>query len=264
MADPQEEIVKRYVEKAAQLRATEDVEKHLQEVIKKAKFRIQMYANGVETDKLKEHIEDLDWWSRAVKIGAAVGVGLAVGALAGPAVIGFLGKTGAMAWGSTTTGISAGTLAWLTVKGGTMVIGGQIQKHTSATGTAPGTSALGLLFEDSYEKEYKRHLADIKFQMLNWTDTGLVPLILADEFEFLMTLENTYRRAALMEGVPRAKAERAKTKFCLDFWTKLEKTLQDELKVKAYAQKAEQLKAELEKLKIQLDRAAAASPAGGK
>jgi hypothetical protein len=262
MSDPIEDLTRQFLQKSAELRALDDTQKHLQAVIKIAAFRKRVYAQGLTAVMLDERIQSIDWWSRTVKIGAALGIGIAVGAFAGPAVITWLSASSAGAWGAATTGLSASTLAWLTVKGGTMVVSGQVQKHVSGSSNLPGSSVLGLVFEGAYREQCQRSLHDVKFIMLNWTDASLVPLILADDFEFIMLLERTYRTAALLEGVSRTDAEHAKTRFCLEFWTKLEDTLIKALITNGWAGRIAALTGEVDRLKKQIESAAPKTTGG--
>jgi hypothetical protein len=255
LADPIEDLTQQFIQKSAELRALEDTQKYLKAVVKIATFRKQIYAQGLKAVKLDERIESIDWWTRTVKIGAAAGIGMAVGAFVGPAVIAWLSSSSAGAWGAATTGLSAGFLARLTVRGGTMAISGQVQKHVSGSSNLPASSVLGLVFEGSYNQQCQRSLHEVKFIMLNWTDASLVPLILADDFEFIMLLERTYRTAAMLEGVSRTEAEHAKTRFCLEFWTKLEDTLNKALISNGWPGKIASLTGEVDRLKKQLENA---------
>src|ERR1039458_3639613 len=134
LADPIEDLTQQFIQKPAELRALEDTQKYLKAVVKIATFRKQIYAQGLKAVKLDERIESIDWWTRTVKIGAAAGIGIVLAAFVGPAVIAWLSSSSAGARGATTTGLSAGFLGRLTVRGGTMAISGQVHKHASGSG----------------------------------------------------------------------------------------------------------------------------------
>lgn len=215
------ELGARYVEKKAELDALRKFEIDLLETERIAVRRRDMYRAAIPTVEWEEHIQNLDWWSRFIAIGYFTVAGIAIGIVAGPVAVAWLASSSAASWAAALTGVSAGTLAVLTVTAARLVAPSVASAATNRAFTDKPQTLLGALYEARWQAQYRTQVQRIELKMLGFNDFSFMPALLADPYDFAFAVEGLYRQQATAAKLRQDKIEHYKTRFCVEFWNKI-------------------------------------------